>query len=103
MAVTKLGSQHFYERFSNLPFQYYREIFHPLAIAESPEEPVIGDIVDDLMDIYIDLKEGILLYESGKPLAAVFHWRTLFGFHWGRHATCAIRALHIYATELEEW
>jgi hypothetical protein len=101
MGITKLGSQHVYERFNSLPFQYYREIFHPLAIAESPEEPVIGDIADDLMDIYIDLKEGILLYESGKPVAAVFQWRTAFGFHWGRHATSALRVLHIHAPESE--
>lgn len=101
MGITKLGSKHFYERFKSLPFQYYREIFHPLAIPESPEESVAGDIADDLMDIYVDLKEGILLYESAKPVAAVFQWRTTFGFHWGRHATSAIRVLHIHATESE--
>ncbi len=97
--ITKLECRHIYDRFKSLPFQYYHEIFHPLSAGESPEEPVTGDIADDLMDIYVDLKEGILLYEKGKSVPAVFHWRSTFGFHWGRHATSALRVLHIYTTE----
>ena len=99
MGMTKLAAQQIYERFKSLPFQYYHEIFRPVPVTGTPEEPVIGDIADDLMDIYVDLKEGTLLYESGKTVLAVFQWRTTFGFHWGRHATSAIRVLHIHLME----
>ena len=57
--ITKLDSKHIHRRFGSLPFQYYFEVFHP--VTKKPEEPVTGDIADDLMDIYIDLKEGMLV------------------------------------------
>ena len=60
--ITKLDSKRIYIRFSSLPFQYYHDAFHP--VAQEPEKPTVGDLADDLMDIYIDLKEGVLLYES---------------------------------------
>jgi Domain of unknown function (DUF5063) len=82
------------ERFKGFPFQYYREVFTP--IAEKPEEPVVGDITDDFADIYKDVKSGLLAYELGREPQAVWHWRTLWGFHWGEHAVSALRALHSY-------
>lgn len=94
VGITKLDSEHVYRRFSSLPFQYYHEIFHP--VTQEPEEPTTGDLADDLMDIYIDLKEGVLLFEIGKPANAVFQWGTTFGFHWGRHALSALKAMHCY-------
>jgi hypothetical protein len=75
-----------------LPFQYYWELFH--SVTKEPEEPVCGDLVDDLLDIYKDVKEGLLAFESGERVLAAWHWRNTFGFHWGRHATSAIKALH---------
>jgi hypothetical protein len=68
--ITKLDSKHIYKRYCSLPFQYYHEVFHP--VTEAPEEPTIGDLADDLMDIYIDLKAGVMLYELGKTTNAVF-------------------------------
>jgi hypothetical protein len=82
------------ERLKSFPFRYYFEVFH--AITDTPEEPVCGDITDDLVDIYADLKEGLMLLDAVDRPRAVFHWRTTFGFHWGRHATSALRALHMY-------
>ena len=80
--------------FADLPFQYYREIFDPDA--DKDEDAVVGDLADDLTDIYIDLKRGLMILETGTETAAVFDWRCSFGFHWGRHATSALRALHCY-------
>ncbi len=86
-------------RFSSFPFQYYTEVFHPLA--EPPEEPVIGDLHDDFADIYRDLKDGYSYWASGEQQSAVFSWRSSFGFHWGNHATSALFALHRYEAEDE--
>jgi hypothetical protein len=84
------------KRFSSMPFQYYSEIFDPIEIP--PGEPVMGDLCDDLVDIYADLRCGIEACEAGHVQAAVFWWRTSFGVHWGQHLTSALRALHCYET-----
>ncbi len=85
-------------RLSAFPLQYYWEIFEPLTLA--PTDPTCGDIIDDLGDIYCDVKEGLLAYAQDEQ-AAVWHWRTTFGLHWGRHATSALRVLHGYDPETE--
>lgn len=86
------------ERLRSFPFQYYWEIFHP--ITETAEEPVCGDIADDLGDIYFDVKSGLLIYTTSEQ-AAVWQWRMTFGFHWGKHATSALRALYAYEPAVE--
>ncbi len=79
-------------RLRSFPFQHYWEVFHTLTT--EAEEPCLGDITDDLADIYHDVKEGLLALKiSGRPLA-VWHWRFTFSVHWGRHASSALRALH---------
>lgn len=98
--VTNEVYKKIHKRFGALPFQYYWEIFHPLT--EKPEDPVTGDICDDLADIYRDLKNGLTFWENGEHQNAAFQWKTSFGFHWGRHATSALRALHCYEPEEEE-
>lgn len=82
-----------YTRFTSLPLQYYREALNPASVTQS-EELTVGDLCDDLADIYLELKEGLSLWETGKREQAVFCWKASFGFHWGRHATSALRALH---------
>jgi len=74
-----------------LPFRYYSEVFNNLVIP--PEEPVVGDIVDDLVDIYSDIAPGLELFESGDLAAAKDHWQFWLSSHWGEHATSALRAL----------
>jgi len=94
--VDKVILRQIYERFGVLPFNYYSHVFHPFALTTPLEEPTIGDIADDLMDIYNDIKEGIQLYESHYIQQAIFHWKTTFGWHWGKHLVDAIRVLHLY-------
>jgi hypothetical protein len=80
------------ERLASLPVQYYWEIFNSLT--EDPEKVVAGDITDDFGDIYKDVKEGLLTYDAGLEVLAIWHWRQTWGFHWGRHAVSAIKVLH---------
>ncbi|MEA2415131.1 MAG: hypothetical protein QOI58_1788 [Thermoanaerobaculia bacterium] len=83
--------QRVYRRFGALPFNYYSESFNPLVVPA--EEPVVADLADDLADIWRDVKEGLLLYESGEPESAAWHWSNHYSFHWGHHATAALYAL----------
>lgn len=79
---------------SALPFQYYSEIFNNLVVP--PEEGVVGDLVDDLVDIYQDVAPGLEFYDAGRRDEARNHWQFWFASHWGEHATSASRALWSY-------
>jgi hypothetical protein len=83
--------QHIFRRFGALPFNFYSQCFNPLVVPA--EEPVVADLADDLADIWRDVKAGLLLYESGEPESAVWHWSNHYSFHWGHHATAALYAL----------
>ena len=83
-----------YKRFGSLPFNYYSTFFSPTKINE--EESVVGDLADDLADMYRDIKDGLGLYDHGHIVEAVWSWRNSFQTHWGRHATNALYVLHTW-------
>ena len=70
------------ERFSDLPFQYYKTIFDPHDFEEK-EKAIVGDLRDDLSDIYSDLFEGLSAYRKGYKREAIGHWVQSYFFHWG--------------------
>jgi len=70
---------------------YYRTIFDPNP--KSNEDPVMGDVGDDLLDTYKDLKRGLLLYRSEKVEHALWFWSYMHRLHWGKHAVGALAAL----------
>jgi hypothetical protein len=76
----------------------YWAYFDPTEPPDSSEKPVLGDLGDDLGDIYRDIKPGLRAWETGRDnylTALVFDWRTPnFESHWGVHAVDAMRALH---------
>ncbi len=83
-----------FKRFESLPFNHYSTFFSPAKLHE--EEPVVGDLADDLADMYRDIKAGLSLYDRGHRTEAVWAWRYSFQIHWGRHATNALYALHAW-------
>lgn len=44
---------------ARLPFQYYGEVFDPTVVP--PEEPVAGNVADDIADVYRDVVTGLRL------------------------------------------
>ena len=75
--------------FSAGQFNVYWEFFNPYIC----DEPVCGCLVDDINDIYNDIREGICSYEQGLLDEAVWIWKWNFDNHWKHHAADAIRAL----------
>lgn len=71
---------------------YYREVFDPAP--DLSDEPVMGDLGDDLMDTYRDIRAGLVLFDEGRATDALWHWSFMHRNHWGRHATGALHALH---------
>jgi len=83
-----------YKRFGALPFNYYACYSEP-HLAENPS-PGVGDIADDLADIWRDLRGGLELYQKGNYAAAAWEWRESFNIHWGRHASRALYAFQCW-------
>lgn len=90
--VSPDDSDSIYRRFASVSVSYYSECADPLLLENG--EVVIGDVHDDLRDIYVDLKEGLLLHDSGEKQDAQWTWKNSFQSHWGSHATAAIHVLH---------
>jgi len=76
-------------------WSYYQEMFDPYDSLET--SPVVGDLADDLSDIYRDLVEGVELRKMGRYADAIWAWKFNFQIHWGEHALSALRAIHTIA------
>jgi hypothetical protein len=75
--------------------RFYWHVFDPAK--EDDIEPVCGDLLDDLGDIYKDLKNSLLLFDKGSPAeieSAVWTLKWSFDSHWGRHCINSIYAIH---------
>ena len=62
------------------------------------EEPLVASLVDDVSDIYVDIKSGMQQIESGDPEQmedGIFQIILSRNLHWGLHAVNAIRALQV--------
>lgn len=71
---------------------YYRSLFDPDCM--KTDAPGMGDLGDDLLDIYTDLKRGCLLDAQGRLDEALWFWSHMHRLHWGKHAVDAMVALH---------
>lgn len=85
-----------------MPFQYYRVVFNPFDF-DATDEPVTGDLHDDLADIYGDLWHGLQAHQSGEVGEALFLWADSYFFHWGHHATSALYAIDAYYRQDPDW
>ncbi len=56
----------------------------------------IGDAIDDIADIYIDLSSVMWLMNEGSPDAAIDQFNESFDIHWGMHC----RELQLYLHSL---
>ena len=90
-----------YARAAALPFQHYSSYFDPSEVP--PEDHEIGDLADDIADIYRDLSAGLALIDAGYVAEAQWGLRFSFLTHWGRHASGAIRALHCWYVDNYEY
>ena len=69
---------------------FYWQLFDPYVL----EEPVGGDVQEDLSEIYDDIMDGIYEFERGNINNAVWEWSFGLYNHWGRHLIHALSALH---------
>lgn len=84
-------------RFQSLPFQYYTKIFNPHS--DESDEVITADLIDDLIVVYDEVKDGLSLWDGKKKEEAIWIWRDTFYASWGRHALGALFALHTYCKQ----
>jgi len=80
-----------------LPIQYYWEIFDPHD--KTDNQAVCGDLLDDIIDIYKDIKSVLLILHIGTEDSigeAIWQFKFYFQAHWGDHCINALRAIHHY-------
>ena len=77
-----------------LPIQYYHVALNPTDPSE--ENVGLGDLIDDVLDIYRDVVCANRQYASGNREIALWHWNFDMKTHWGDHATNALNALNNY-------
>jgi len=72
---------------------FYWEIYNPYEL----EEAVLGNIADDVADIYEDLWVGLKFYRKGtksEMIEGIWYWRFSFHTHFGNHIMSALRAIN---------
>lgn len=77
--------------------RYYWHVFDPTNNKDT--EPVCGDLVDDLGDIYQDLKFSIMIFNLGKQDCqenALWQFKFDFDKHWDDHCINALSAIHFF-------
>lgn len=62
--------------------------------AEISSSVMVGDAIDDILDIARDLSEVIWRYDNLGADDAHWHFRFLFEHHWGEHLRDLARHLH---------
>jgi Domain of unknown function (DUF5063) len=62
---------------------------------EKPDERG-GFLEGDLVEIWVDLKNGLMQLDAGEPeTEVVWEWRFGFWTHWGQHLVGALHTMHV--------
>jgi hypothetical protein len=79
-------------------YDWYQSYFKVVLLDGKQDKEVGGgSLADDMADIVGDIRPGLTAIERHGVKAlphAVWRWKNDCGFHWGRHATSALRALN---------
>ncbi len=80
------------------PLSWYWAVLNPVDMDDLPETGT-GDLIDDLGDIYNDLKEALTLFNrsnAGAKEHAVWQFKFDHENHWGEHCINALHVIHHY-------
>lgn len=86
--------------------QYYWAIFDPTENIFGNEAPTMGDLLDDVLDIYKDIKRQLLIFDLNTEASiesAMWGMKFDFWHHWSTHAIDAIRTIHYIIKKTEKY
>ncbi|MEW4565859.1 DUF5063 domain-containing protein [Bremerella sp. JC770] len=75
------------------------------VVAEEAPEGTLGSLSDDLADIWRDLKNGLMHWESADQRLRqelIWQWRFHFDGHWADHVIDALRAINRMCQDIED-
>ena len=82
----------------------FHDVFDPTSAQD--HEVIGGSLSDGLSDIHGDIVPGLRAWsvnrDEGLARLIVYDWRESLRWHWGRHATEALRALHFLVEDVIE-
>ena len=81
-----------------VPFSYYGVLMNAMELYESPQFGT-GDLIDDICDIYLDLKRAMLAFDEGTIASqenAIWEFKFNYDFHWATHCIEGLSAIHEY-------
>jgi hypothetical protein len=79
------------------PNRWYVSADPQMNVPGSSDAVAVGDLANDLADIYRDITPGLRYWETAATTGLgniVWEWRFSFTTHWGRHAVAALGILH---------
>ncbi len=91
--------------FARLPVTNYQMSFRPDRLDH--QQPCIGNLQDDLLDIHNDIRKGLWLWQEfggsleARAIETLWEWRFSLDAHWGRHAASALYVLQGYKEDEE--
>lgn len=82
--------------------RYYNGIWNPTDLND--KEIITFDLLDDLQEIYRDLKSSLMIFEikSFESIeTALFQFKNDFELHWDHHCINALRGIHFYLSKFK--
>lgn len=82
--------------------RYYVHLFDPTD--KTDDEVIYGDLLDDMSDIYKDIKRAFLILKIDSRVAqanAIWQFKFDFDNHWGDHCINAIYATHYFLKRIK--
>jgi hypothetical protein len=86
--------------------QYYWTIFDPTENIFGNESPVLGDLLDDILDIYRDIKSQLMIFDlntNESIESAVWGMKFYFWQHWSNHGIDAMRTIHYVIEKIKKY
>jgi len=93
--VRSLAARHF-------PELGYYNVVHPVTQRVADASNLVGDGIDDITDILLDLKAIVWRWEHTSVDDALWNFTTSYRQHWGMHMRSLQYYLHVLLSGLEE-
>jgi len=87
---------------AHFPSLGYYNLADPTTQQIGRASVIVGDGIDDIVDIYLDLKEALWRWDGTSVDDALWHLTNSFGSHWGLHLRSLQYYLHVLASGVDD-
>jgi hypothetical protein len=87
---------------AHFPKLGYYNLADPTTREIAAASILVGDGIDDIADIYADVKEALWCWDNTSVDDALWHFTNSFGSHWGLHLRSVQYYLRVLASGVDE-